>query len=256
MTTQGAYASVNGIDLYYEILGADRPGLPLIMLHGGAYTFHLSFDSLLPALTAERKVIGVELQGHGHTADGARPFSIRQCAEDVVALLDQLGIEQADFFGYSLGGLVSTEVAVSAPERVGRVVLAAAHFRPTRSEAYYSEITGLELDSPRMPTEEESAAMMRAYDEVAPNPEGFFPFVEKLQPAVHDFEGWTDEQLARMTMPVLIIIGDTDFVRLEHAVEMKQLVPNAQLAILPGTKHLQVIRPDLVLPMVTDFLRQ
>lgn len=98
--------------------------------------------------------------------------------------------------------------------------------------------------------------MMRAYDEVAPNPEGFFPFVEKLQPAVHDFEGWTDEQLARMTMPVLIIIGDTDFVRLEHAVEMKQLVPNAQLAILPGTKHLQVIRPDLVLPMVTDFLRQ
>jgi pimeloyl-ACP methyl ester carboxylesterase len=73
---------------------------------------------------------------------------------------------------------------------------------------------------------------------------------------VHDFEGWTDEQLARLTMPVLIIIGDTDFVRLEHAVEMKQLLPNAQLAILPDTKHLQVIRPDLVLPMVTAFLRQ
>jgi hypothetical protein len=78
------------------------------MLRGGVLTFHLSFDSLLPALTAERKVIGVELQGHGHTADGDRPFSIRQCAEDVIALLDQLGIERADFFGYSLGGLVST----------------------------------------------------------------------------------------------------------------------------------------------------
>jgi pimeloyl-ACP methyl ester carboxylesterase len=201
-------------------------------------------------------VIGVELQGHGHTADGDRPFSIRQCAEDVIALLDQLGIEQADFLGYSVGGLVSTDVAVLAPERVGRLVLAAAHFRPTRSEAYYPEITALELHSHRMPTEEESAAMKRAYDEVAPKPEDFFPFVQKIQPAVHDFEGWTDEQLARMTMPVLIIIGDTDFVRLEHAVEMKQLVPNAQLAILPGTKHLQVIRPDLVLPMVTAFLRQ
>lgn len=254
--TQGAYASVNGIDLYYEILGADQPGPPLIMLHGGAYTFHLSFDSLLPALTAERKVIGVELQGHGHTADSDRPFSIRQCAEDVIALLDHLGVERADLFGYSLGGLVSTEVAVSVPDRVGRVVLAASHVRSTRAEAYYPEITALELDSPRMPTEEESAAMQRAYDEVAPNPEDFFPFVVKLQPAVHDFDGWTDDQLARLTMPVLIIIGDTDFVRLEHGVEMKQLLPNAQLAVLPGTKHLQVIRPDLVLPMVTAFLRQ
>jgi pimeloyl-ACP methyl ester carboxylesterase len=230
--------------------------LTLIMLHGGAYTFHLSFDSLLPALTAERKVIGVELQGHGHTADSDRPFSIRQCAEDVIALLDHLGVERADLFGYSLGGLVSTEVAVSVPDRVGRVVLAASHVRSTRAEAYYPEITALELDSPRMPTEEESAAMKRAYDEVAPNPEDFFPFVGKIQPAVHDFDGWTDEQLARLTMPVLIIIGDTDFVRLEHGVEMKQLLPNAQLAVLPGTKHLQVIRPDLVLPMVTAFLRQ
>jgi pimeloyl-ACP methyl ester carboxylesterase len=254
--TQGAYASVNGIDLYYEILGADRPGPPLIMLHGGALTFHLSFDPLLPTLTAERKVIGIELQGHGHTADGDRPFSIRQCAEDVIALLDQLGIERADFVGYSLGGLVSTEVAVLAPERVGRLVLAASHFGPTRSKAYYPEITGLDLESPRMPTEEEGAAMIRAYEEVAPNPEGFYPSVQKYQAAVHDYEGWTDEQLARLTMPVLIIIGDTDFVRLEHAVEMKQSVSNAQLAILPGTKHMQVIRPDLVLPMVTAFLRQ
>jgi pimeloyl-ACP methyl ester carboxylesterase len=252
--TQGAYASVNGIDLYYQILGAERPGPPLIMLHGGAYTFHLSFDSLLPALTAERKVIGVELQGHGHTADSDRPFSIRQCAEDVIALLDQLGIEQADFIGYSLGGLVSTDIAVQAPERVGRLVLAAAHFGSTRSKAYYPEITGMELDSPRMPTEEESAAMISAYNEVAPKPDDFFPFVQKVTPAVHDFEGWTDDQLARLTMPVLIIIGDTDFVRLEHAVEMKLLLPNAQLAILPGTKHLQVIRPDLVLPMIAAFL--
>jgi pimeloyl-ACP methyl ester carboxylesterase len=254
--TQGAYASVNGIDLYYEVLGADRPGLPLIMLHGGALTFRLSFESLLPTLTAERKVIGVELQGHGHTASGDRPFSLRQCVEDVIALLDRLGVDRADFLGYSLGGLVSTEIAVLAPDRVGRVVLAASHFGPTRSEAYYPEITGLDLDSPRMPTAEESAAMQLAYDEVAPNPEDFFPFVAKLQQAVHDFEGWTDEQLARLTMPVLIIIGDTDFVRLEHAVEMKQSLTNAQLAILPGTKHMQVIRPDLVLPMVTAFLQR
>jgi pimeloyl-ACP methyl ester carboxylesterase len=253
---EGAYAPVNGIDLYYELLGADQPGPPLIMLHGGALTFRLSFDSLLPELTASRTVIGVELQGHGHTAAGDRPFSVRQCAEDVLALLDHLSIEQADFFGYSLGGLVSTDVAVVAPDRVGRLVVAASHFRPTRAEAYYPEITGMDLDSPRMPTADESAAMQQAYDEVAPNPEDFFPFVGKLTAAVHDFEGWTPDQLAALTMPVLIIVGDADFVRLEHAVEMKQLVPNAQLAILPGTKHMQVIRPEFVLPMVTAFLRR
>lgn len=254
--TQGRYASVNGIDLYYEIHGAEHDGPPLIMLHGGVLTFQLSFDPLLPDLVADRKVIGVELQGHGHTAAAPeRPFSIRQCAEDVIALLDQLGIEQADFFGYSLGGLASTEVAVLAPERVRRLVLAAAHFGATRSVAYYSEITDLQLDSPRMPTEEEGAAMIHGYAEVAPDPDGFFAFAAKAQAMVHDFEGWTDEQLSRLTMPVLIIIGDTDFVRLEHAVAMKQLLPDARLAILPDTKHLQVIRPDLVLPMVTPFLQ-
>lgn len=254
--TQATYASVNGIDLYYEVLGAERPGPPLIMLHGGMLTFHLSFDALLPALTAERRVIGVELQGHGHTALGDRPFSIRQCAEDVIALLDRLGIERADFLGYSLGGLVSTDVAVVAPERVGRLVVAAAHFGATRSEAYYPEITALDLESPRMPTEAEGAAMIRAFEEVAPRTEDFFASVGVVQSVVHDFEGWTGDVLARLTMPVLIIVGDTDFVRLEHAVEMKRLVPDAQLAILPGTTHMQVIRPDLVLPMVTAFLRR
>ncbi|SDT12131.1 alpha/beta fold hydrolase [Jiangella sp. DSM 45060] len=254
--TQATYASVNGIDLYYEVLGAERPGPPLIMLHGGMLTFHLSFDALLPALTAERRVIGVELQGHGHTALGDRPFSIRQCAEDVIALLDRLGIERADFLGYSLGGLVSTDVAVVAPERVGRLVVAAAHFGATRSEAYYPEITALDLESPRMPTEAEGAAMIRAFEEVAPRTEDFFASVGVVQSVVHDFEGWTGDVLARLTMPVLIIVGDTDFVRLEHAVEMKRRVPDARLAILPGTTHMQVIRPDLVLPMVTAFLRR
>ncbi|WP_152361421.1 alpha/beta fold hydrolase [Microlunatus speluncae] len=249
--TQGAYASVNGIDLYYEVHGADHPGPPLIMLHGGVLTFRLSFDALLPTLAADRKVIGVELQGHGHTADSDRPFSIRQCADDVLALLDHLGIDQADFLGYSLGGLTSTDLATRHPERVGHVILVASHFRP---DAYYPEITAPEQDSPRLPTEDDFNAMKEAYDAVAPNKADFFPFLEKIQPAVHAFEPWTPDELARLTMPVLIIIGDTDFIRLEHAVEMKQTLPNAQLAILPGTKHMHVIRPDLVLPMVSTFL--
>lgn len=252
--TQGAYAPINGIDLYYEIHGTGHPGPPIVMLHGGAYTFHLSFDPLLTALTSERMVIGIELQGHGHTADSDRPFTIQQCAEDVIALLDHLKIDQADFVGYSLGGLTSTQLAIQAPERVRRLVVAASHFGRTRSVAYYPEITELQLDSPRMPTEAQGNAMIGAYSDAAPNPDGFFDFVTKVETEVHEFEGWSDEQLAGLTMPVLIIIGDMDFVRLEHAVDMKQAVPDGQLAILPGTKHLEVIRPDLVLPMLESFL--
>ena len=250
--TQGAYASVNGIDLYYELHGADRPGTPLILLHGGLQTFHLTFDALLPTLAAERPVIGVELQGHGHTADSDRPFSIQQCAADVVALLDHLGHEQVDLFGFSLGGLTATEVAATHPERVGRVVLASSHFRP---DGYYPEIADPAADSPRLPTEADFAAMKKAYDEVAPDPEQFFPFAMKIQPAVHGFVPWTPEQLAKIAMPVLIIVGDTDFIRLEHAVEMKETLANARLAILPDTKHVEVIeRTDQVLPMVLPFL--
>jgi pimeloyl-ACP methyl ester carboxylesterase len=252
--TQGGYASVNGIELYYEVHGAHHTGPPLIMLHGGVQTFHLSFDALLPELTAERTVIGVELQGHGHTADGDRPFSIRQCADDVVALLDHLDLARADFFGLSLGGLVSTDVATGHPERVGRVVLAASHFHP---DAYYPEITAPEQDSPRLPTEDDFTAMHRAYTEVAPDPDHFFAFLEKIQPAVHAFEPWTEEQLARLTMPVLMIIGDTDFIRPEHVVAMHSRLPDSRLAILPGTKHMEVARrADLVLPMVKAFLHR
>lgn len=251
-TTEGSYASVNGIDLYYELLGVDRPGTPLVLLHGGLLTFHLAFDALLPELTAEHPVIGVELQGHGHTADSHRPFTLQQCAADVVALLDHLGHDQVDLIGFSLGGLTATEVAASHPERVGRVVLASSHFRP---DGYYPEISDPASTSPRLPTEADFAAMKEAYDAVAPDPEQFFPFAAKIQPAVHAFEPWTPEQLARIAMPTLIIIGDTDFIRLEHAVEMKQSLPDARLAILPDTKHVEVLeRTDLVLPILRRFL--
>src|SRR5690606_5615886 len=163
-----------------------------------------------------------ELQGHGHTADTDRPFSIEQCGDDVLALLDRLGHPKADLFGYSLGGLTATAAAVRQPERIGHLVLAAAHFDP---DGYHPEITAPEQESPRLPTEQDFAAWQQAYDEVAPHPEDFFPFLEKIQPAVHAFEPWTDEQLARVEAPTLVIIGDTDFVKPEHAVQMQRRLP-------------------------------
>src|SRR6202046_2501706 len=108
------YASVNGLKLYYEVHGSGRP---LVLLHGGLMTIGLTFGPLLEPLAAGRQVIAVELQGHGHTDDPDRAVTIEALAGDVIALLDHLGVAEADFFGFSLGGLVAYTVAFSAPDR-------------------------------------------------------------------------------------------------------------------------------------------
>jgi pimeloyl-ACP methyl ester carboxylesterase len=127
------FASVNGLRLYYEIHGS---GKPLVLLHGGLMTIDLNFGPLLEPLAASRQVIAVELQGHGHTADTDRPMTIEAMASDVIALLDQLGIGQADVFGFSLGGLVAWAMAIGAPDRVGKLVAASADpFRPPGRES-------------------------------------------------------------------------------------------------------------------------
>lgn len=246
---RGAYAAVNGLQMYYEVHGT---GTPLVLLHGGILTLDLSFGPILPALAEHHQVIGVELQGHGHTADVDRPLQLDLLAADVVALLDHLGIERADVFGFSLGGLVATEVAVQHPDRVGRLVLAAAHFRP---DGYHPEIQDPAQDSPRLPTAEDFAEMQAAYVAVAPDPENFFPFLEKAQPLVTGFRGWSDEQLRAITGPVLLVIGDTDFVRIEHAAQIHALLPDSRLAVLPGCTHMDVVRRPELMGVVEPFLR-
>jgi pimeloyl-ACP methyl ester carboxylesterase len=159
--TAMTYTSVNGLQLYYETHGSGRP---LVLLHGGLLTIDLNFGPLLEPLAASRQVIAVELQGHGHTADTDRPMTIEALAGDVVALLDYLGVAEADFFGFSLGGLVACAVALSAPARVGKLIVASAdpHRPPGRVSA--------PLDEDRMPTTADFQAWRDAYDAVAPDP--------------------------------------------------------------------------------------
>src|SRR5216684_3992750 len=118
-----AYAPVNGLQLYYESYGSGRS---LVLLHGGLMAIDLNFGPLLEPLAASRQVIAVELQGHGHTADTDRPMTIEALAGDVAGLLDHLGIPDADLFGFSLGGLVGCAVALGAPTRVGKLIVASA----------------------------------------------------------------------------------------------------------------------------------
>src|SRR3954447_11092836 len=128
------YAAVNGLQLYYETHGEGRP---LVLLHGGLMTIDLNFGSLLEPLAANRQVIAVELQGHGHTADTDRAMTIEALAADVVALLDHLGLAEADVFGFSLGRLVSYAIALDFPARVRKLTVASAdaHRPPGRESA-------------------------------------------------------------------------------------------------------------------------
>ena len=246
-----AHEVIDGVPIWFEEHG-DPDGSPLVALHGGLLTFEGSFGDVLPWLTKGRRVIGVELQGHGHTPDTGRPMSIDRFADDVAELLVRLEIEQADLWGFSLGALTATGVAVRHPARIRRLVLAAVNIRP---DGYHPEITAPEQDDSRLPTAEEFAAWHAAYEAVAPNPDAFFPFLERLQPVVHDWPGWTDGEIRSITAPTFLVIGDRDFVRLDHAAEMLDLFIDCRLAVLPGTKHTEVMqRSDILRTVVAPFL--
>lgn len=245
------YADVNGLHMYYEISGS---GQPLVLLHGGLLTIDLNFAGLIPQLSAEHQVIGVELQGHGRTADIERPITPPNLAADVVALLDHLGIERADVFGHSMGAAAALELAVSHPDRLDAVIVASAS---VRREGMHPDLAdpSRHATSDRMPTAQDFADMREAYARLSPHPEHFDEFTGRLSASNADLQGWSDEQLARITARVLLVQGDRDFVTIEHAALMQELIPNAQLAILPDTTHMQVTRrTDELLPMLARFL--
>ena len=220
------YVDVNGVHLYFQEYGL---GPPLVLLHGGLVTIELSFGAIIPALAEHHRVIAIELQGHGRTADIDRPMTFEHLADDVVGLLDQLGIEQTDVFGFSLGGLTAYQLLVDHPGRIRRAVVASADHRNDRGGESHPE---------RLPTEADFAAMREAYAAVAPDPAHFDAFAEKAVALVHGFAGWTDDQLRAIEVPVLVLIGDKDFILVPNAAEAAELLPHGQLAVLPGTTHL------------------
>src|SRR5580704_568483 len=199
------YADINGLHLYYQQKGE---GPPLVLLHGGLVTVELSFGVVIPVMAKHHRVIAVELQGHGRTADIDRPMTFGHFAADVIGLLDHLGIEQADVFGFSLGGLTTYELLVRHPGRIRRAVVASADYRNDR---------GGEIHPERLPTEADFAAMRDAYAAVAPDPSHFDAFAEKTSTMVHGFGGWTDTQIGGIQQPVLVLIGDTDFILVPDA---------------------------------------
>jgi pimeloyl-ACP methyl ester carboxylesterase len=247
-----AHHEIDGVPIWYEEHG-DPAGPPLVALHGGVMTFHGSFDDVLPWLTDGRRVIGVELQGHGHTPDTGRAMSIQRFADDVAELIDRVaGGGPVDVWGFSLGALTATGLAVRHPAKVRRLVLAASNIRP---DGYHPEITAPEQDDPRLPTEEEFSVWRAAYEAVAPNPDDLFPFLSACS-------RWSTRwpagppKIRSITAPTFLVIGDRDFVRLDHAAEMLDLFPDGRLAVLPATRHTEVMqRSDELRALLGPFLR-
>ena len=252
--TKGSYAPVNGLDMYYEIHGT---GQPLVLLPGGFMTIE-AMGSLVPSLAQTRQVIAVELQGHGHTADIDRPLSFELMADDIAALIKHLGLEQADIFGYSLGGGVALQTAIRHPEVVRKLALAST---PFKRDGWYPEVL---------------AGMAAINAEVfagTPIHEAWPAVVAKMRQLLTEDYDWA-EGVAALKTPVLILVGDADSVRSMHAVEFFGLLgggkadgdlagpPPAQLAVLPATTHVGwappyhgiMTRTELLLPIITEFL--
>jgi len=253
------YVPVNGLNMYYEIHGAGRP---LVLLHGAFSAIGTSFGQVLPELAKSRQVVGFELQGHGRTADIDRPLSLEGMAEDVAAALKELRIESADVFGYSTGGAVALRLAISHPDLVRKLVLASVTY--TLGGIHPGLMDGLGEMKPEMmfgsPWHEE-------YMRIAPNPENFATLFAKKTQMDKEIKDLPAEAIQAIKAPTLLIIGDSDLVRPEHAVEMFRLLgggvfgdtpaglPNSQLAILPGTSHVTVVeRTDLLLAIIPPFL--
>jgi pimeloyl-ACP methyl ester carboxylesterase len=260
--SKGNYAEVNGLNMYHEIHGT---GQPLVMLHGAYMTID-AMGEVVPALAETRQVIAVELQGHGRTADIDRPVSYELMADDVAALLRHLVIEKADVFGYSMGGGVALQVAIRHPEVVRKLVVASASYT---SDGMHPEL--LEMIPTLTPEVFAGSPIEEAYLRIAPNPEDFPTLVAKIKQLDMQPFAWPPEDIRGIAAPTLLIIGDSDAIRLEHAVELFRLLgggvmgdlsglPKSQLAVLPGTTHFVppgsavLDRADWLLSMIPPFL--
>jgi pimeloyl-ACP methyl ester carboxylesterase len=257
----GRYARVHGLDMYYELHGRPEHTHPLVLLHGALSAIGTSFGKLLPGLARRRQVIAVEMQGHGRTADIERPLRYELLADDIAALLAQLGVERADLFGWSLGAGVALQTAIRHPGRVRKLVLASVTYK---SGGLYPELVA---GIAQAKVEDLTGTPFHGeYARIAPRPQDFPRLFARQQQLDGEPQDWPVEAIRAITAPTLLIIGDSDIVRPEHAVELFRLfgggvagdlvgLPRSQLAVLPGTTHVTIMdRTAWLVPMITQFL--
>ncbi len=257
---QGQYARVNGLEVYYEVHGT---GDPLILLHGGFGSTEM-FDGVADLLAKDRHVIAVDLQAHGRTADIERPLRYESMADDVAALIKDLGLKHSDVMGYSLGGHVALRTAVQHADVVNRLVVVSIPFRRT---GMYAEILA-EMDEHDMDAEAmKNSPMYEVYARIAPRPQDWPVLVSKMSNLLRRDFDWSND-LAKLKKPVMIVVGDADSVKTAHAVEFFELLgggrrdagwdgsgmSNARLCILPGATHYNIFSSPELARAIIRFL--
>lgn len=252
------YAPVNGLKMYYEIHGE---GQPLVLLHGAYMTIDLNWSQLIPELAKTHKVIALEMQGHGHTADIDRPITHKALADDVAGLLQYLKIDSADVLGFSLGGTVAYAFAIQHPAMVKKLVLVSTVYK---YHGWQKEVT--DAFQTFKPEFFDNTPLKTAYEKVAPDPGHWKAFLSKYMAyGKQDFDFGADNVKA-IKSPILFIMGDNDGVSLEHKAEMYRAagggvigdmagLPKSQLAIFPGTTHMSLImQTPKLLAVIEPFL--
>lgn len=220
-----AYASVNGLKMYYEIHGA---GKPLVLIHGGGSTIYTTFGRVLNDLAKSHKVIAVEMQAHGHTVDIDRPLSFQQDADDIAALLKDLAIDNANVFGFSNGASTTLEFAIRHPELTNKIIVASTFYKRAGAPAWFWDMMSKPtFEGMPQPYKDE-------YLKINPDPKALYRMYERDVARMQTFPDISETKIRSIKAPAFIIAGDKDVVTPEHAVEMHRLISNSQLAIIPG----------------------
>jgi pimeloyl-ACP methyl ester carboxylesterase len=263
-TKRSGYARVDGLDVYYEIHGGDLNAgtTPLVLLPGGLMAIETAWEAdALPRFSRARPVIAIELQGHGHTADRETDPQIGQLAADVAGVLDHLGVKKAHLLGHSLGGFVAAQVAMQRPDIVETLTVLSII---SQLDGWLEELRDFQLNPtthqpsadliPLLPTEEDFASWRDNFMRFNPKPETFDEVVTKVNVMVTTWPGWTEEEVRSIQAPTLVAIADNDYTRIEHAAEMYRLIPNATLAVLPNTTHMNIhLRGAWLEPMLEEL---
>ncbi len=243
---ESGYVPVGDLRIYFEVQGE---GPPLLLLHGGMNTIETSFADLRKALAPGRRIVAIEQQGHGRTGDADRPLRYERMVEDSAAVLAARGLAGVDVFGWSDGGIVGLGLAARHPRLVRRIAVCGAGYSrdgdsPEATEMFQS------ID----PDESGMAPFREAYRRVAPRPGDWSRLIEKCKEMWRSFEGWPEAEMRTIAAPLLVMVGDRDTVRLEHAIELFRMAPQGRLAVLPGSDHLVPLsRGEWVAAMLADF---
>jgi pimeloyl-ACP methyl ester carboxylesterase len=219
------YAPVNGLKMYYEMYGT---GTPLVLIHGGGSTIQTTFGRVLHHFAKTHKVIAVEMQAHGHTADIDRPLSFQQDADDIAELLKQLNIDKADIFGFSNGASTTLQFAIRHPGMTNKIIVASTFYKKAGApDWFWDMMSNATFEAMPQPYKDE-------YLKINADTNALHRMYERDVARMQSFPDISEAQMKLIKAPAFIIIGDKDVTTPEHAAEMHRLISNSRLAIIPG----------------------